>query len=208
MWEAFFRQTGAPQVGSMAEMIALTSAMLHLRPARSARAAVLAVGGGSSVATGDVCAQEGIEVPPLSPATAAGIREFVSLVNQGVGNPLDVPGIVFDVPTMRRMFDLLADDPLVDFIILHLGAEFFAGPMLSVLTDERIMSFIRDNPRGTQVVVAVSNEGHARDSEKPARDLREAGIMAFSSLESACKALRGFTGYHRFIATDGSQANR
>jgi acyl-CoA synthetase (NDP forming) len=208
MWDAFFKQTGALQVNTLAEMIELTSTMLHLRPSRSVRSAVFVAGGGSSVAAGDVCAREGLEVPPLSPSTTSGIREFVSLVNQGVGNPLDVPGIVTDASRMRRMFDQLADDPLVDVILLHLGADFFSGMIHDVLTDERIMSFVRDKPRGTQLAVAVSNEGHVRDSEKPARYLREAGIMAFSSLESACRALRRFADYHQFLSADGPQADK
>jgi acyl-CoA synthetase (NDP forming) len=199
-WEAFFRQTGALRVNSLAEMMLLTSTMLHMRPTRSVRSAVFVAGGGSSVATGDVCAEEGLELPPLSPSTTSGIHEFISLVNQGVSNPLDVPGIVMDVPTLRRLFGLLADDPSIDIILLHLGAEFFLGPMKSVLTDESIANLFRDNPRGVQLAVAVLDEGHSRDSEKPARELREAGIMAYGSLSSACRALRTFADYHRFLA--------
>lgn len=207
MWEAFFKQTGAVQVNSLAEMIALASTMIHLRPTPSVRSAVLVAGGGTSVATGDVCAEEGIELPPLSHATREGIREFISLVNQGVINPLDVPGVIVNASTLGRLFDLLADDPLVDIILLHLGAEFFMGSTLGVFSNEQVLSFVRDRDRGPQVVVAVSNEGHLRDSEKPARELREAGIMAYSSLPSACRALRRFAEYHRFAATGETRVN-
>jgi acyl-CoA synthetase (NDP forming) len=207
MWEAFFKQTGAVQVNSLAEMIALASTMIHLRPTPSVRSAVLVAGGGTSVATGDVCAEEGLELPRLSQPTKEGIREFISLVNQGVSNPLDIPAILVNASTLGRLFDLLADDPLVDVILLHLGAEFFMGSTLGVFSNEQVLSFARDRDRGPQVVVAVSNEGHLRDSEKPARELREAGIMAYSSLPSACQALRRFAEYHRFAATGETRVN-
>ncbi len=206
IWDAFFTQTGAIRVGSLAEMIEITATIIHLKPTPQVRAAVLAAGGGSSVATGDVCAEECLDVPALSPQTITGLREFISLVNQSVGNPLDVPGVVSDVSSVRRMFELLAADPLIDIILLHLSAEFFVGPTHSVITDEQVLRFIRENPWGTQIAVAVSGEGHVRDTEKYARELREAGIMAYSSLRSACRALHRFAGYHQFVAESGGHA--
>ncbi|MCJ7523152.1 MAG: CoA-binding protein [Dehalococcoidia bacterium] len=200
IWDAFFKQTGAIRVGSLADMVEVTSTIIHLKPTPSARAAVFVAGGGSSVAAGDVCAEEGLDVPALSIKTRKALRDSISLVNQGVGNPLDVPGVVTNAPALRRTFELLAADPSINVILLHLGADFFLGPMSKVFTDESILSFIRGNHWDVQVAVAVAAEGHVLNSEKYARELREAGIMAYSSLRSACRALHKFAGYHELLA--------
>ena len=205
IWDAFFRQTGAIPVGSLTEMIEVTSTFIHLKPTSKARAAVFVAGGGSSVATGDVCAEEGLAIPALSADTQAALRSNVSLVNQGIGNPLDTPSVVIDAAALRGIFELLAADPSIDIILIHLGAEFLAGQLMQVCTDERILGFIRKNPWGVQVAVAVSAEGHVRDSEKYARELREAGIMACGSLRNTCRALRRFSDYHHFLTGSRKQ---
>lgn len=130
IWEAFFKQTGAVEVHSIEEMAEVTMTFLRLAPSLGKRAAVLAAGGGSSVATGDICAEEGIVLPDLSEHTRAGLLDFISLVNQGVANPIDVPSVVVDISSLQRAYELLASDPQIDIIMLHLGAEFFVGQWL------------------------------------------------------------------------------
>lgn len=206
IWSAFFKQTGAIQVGSIEEMAEVTMALLRLQPTTGRRAALVAAGGGSSVATGDICAGGGLEVPPLSEQTRVGLLEFISLVNQGVANPLDVPSVVMDVSALHRTYELLAADPVIDFIILHLGAEFFAGPMAAIMTEfqKRISDAARQGARTKPVVVALSDEGLVRDTETYARQLREAGITAYNSLGRASRALSRFAGYYEFLAESGA----
>ena len=207
IWDAFFKQTGAIEVHSIDEMGEVTMTFLSLKPSSGKRAAVLAAGGGSSVATGDICAEEGIEVPALSPATKAGLLEFISLVNQGVANPIDVPGVVMDISSLHRTYKLLAADPKIDVMILHLGAEFFAGPMVGVIGElqKRISSSSKLKYQPKPVIVALSDEGQIRDTEKYAEELREAGTAAYNSLHRACRALNRFANYHRFLAETGAQ---
>jgi acyl-CoA synthetase (NDP forming) len=202
IWEAFFKQTGAIAVNSIEEMAEVTMTFLRLKPSPGKRAAVLAVGGGSSVAAGDICAEEGIVLPSLSEHTRAGLLEFISLVNQGVANPIDVPSVVVDISPLQRAYELLASDPQIDMVMLHLGAEFVAGPAANVLTElhKRISSSANPMSQPKPVIVAVSEEGRVHDTEKYAQQLREAGITAFNSLRRACRAVNRFADYHRFVA--------
>lgn len=200
IWAAFFKQTGAIEVSSIEEMAEVTMAFLMLKPSSGKRAAVLAAGGGSSVATGDICAEEDIELPPLSAHTKEGLLEFIFLVNQGIANPIDAPSVVVDVSRLYRTYELLANDSQIDIVILHLGAEFFAGPVVGVMAEFQKRVSIQDKNRIKPVVVALSDEGQVRETEKYARSLREIGIPAYNSLRRACRALNRFANYHRFLA--------
>lgn len=202
IWEAFFKQTGAIAVHSIEEMAEVTMTFLRLEPLPGKRAVVLAAGGGSSVAAGDVCAEEGIMLPSLSEHTRAGLLEFISLVNQGVANPIDVPSVVSNVSSLQRTYELLASDPQVDMVMLHLGAEFFAGSVINGVTElhKYISTSTHLKPPIKPLIVALSEEGKVHDTEKYAQQLREGGITAFNSLRRACRALSRFADYHRFLA--------
>jgi acyl-CoA synthetase (NDP forming) len=209
IWDAFFKQTGAIDVGSIDEMAEVTMTLLRLKPSPGKRAAVLAAGGGSSVATGDICDQEGIELPALSEKTKAGLLEFISLVNQGVSNPIDVPSVVVDYSSIIRAYELLAADPMIDMVIFHLGAEFFLGPTLNAMAgvQKHLSSSTELQSKFKPVVVALSNEGQVRDTENYARQLREFGVPAYSSLRTACRALNRFANYYRFLDEIKSRVN-
>ena len=209
IWNAFFKQTGAIEVNSIEEMGEITMTLLRLKPSQGKGVAVLAAGGGSSVATGDICAEEGIEVAALSPHTRQGLLEFISLVNQGVANPIDVPSVVMDIPSLQRTYELLAADPQIDIVMLHLGAEFFLGPTTNAMSElqKRILSSAQGKHPIKPLVVVLSEEGQVRDTEKYAQQLREVGITAYNSLRRACRALNRFANYHRFVAESSTQAS-
>lgn len=202
VWDAFFKQTGAIRVGSISEMAEVAMVLLRLKPSPGKRVAVLGAGGGDSVAIGDICAQEGLDVPPLSPETREKLLEFVSLVNQGVSNPMDVPTVIADVSQLRRTLELLTADPVIDIIIMHVVAAWFAGPLCSVMSEfaECILSFTGENLRGKPIVLAVTNESEVEGADKYIRQLREAGLTVYTSLRRACRALYRFANYYEFIA--------
>lgn len=205
IWEAFFEQTGAIRVGSIEEMAEVAMSIVRLKPLPRARVAVLASGGGNSVATGDVCAEEGLEMPALSLQTRASLTEYISLVNQGVINPLDVPGVLASVPLLRRTLGVLAEDPTIDLVILRLSPEFLAGAIGAVSEFvDCVLGFARENAGGKQIVVAMAEEGMVGGAEKYADDLREAGITVYGSLRRACRALNKFSRYHRFVSESGA----
>ncbi len=203
VWDAFFKQTGAIRVGSIDEMSEVSMALLHMRPTAGRRVAVLGAGGGDSVATGDICAEEGLEMPPISAHTKAALLEFVSLVNQGVANPLDVPSVFVDLSHLGRTLELLAADPLIDTIILHVGTEFFSGLWGRRMPEFTgcILGVTRHNPERNPVVLAVTDETEAEPPDKYVRELVRAGIPAYTSLRGACRALSRTAGYYEFIGS-------
>ena len=179
--------------------------LLRLKPSPGKRAAVLAAGGGSSVAAGDICAEEGIELPALSEQTEAGLLDFITLVNQGMANPIDVPSVMIDYPTLRRTYDLLSADPRIDMVILHLSVWVgFESVLFNVVAElsKHISSSSEQSPTLKPFVVALSNEGGAHDMEKYLQQLNESGVPAYSSLRTACRALNRFANYYKFLVMD------
>jgi acyl-CoA synthetase (NDP forming) len=201
VWDAFFKQTGAIQVSSVEEMAEVAMLLLMLKPSQSKRVAVFAAGGGSSVATGDICSEEGIDLPTFSPATREGLLQFILLVNQGLANPIDVPGVVSSSPRLVRTYEILNADPSIEYIMFHLGADFFLGPVRGVI--EELHHHISNSPslqsHAKPIIVAVSDEGRVKDTESVAQPLRKQGIPTFNSLRQACRALNRFANYHKLV---------
>ncbi|MFC1848512.1 CoA-binding protein, partial [Chloroflexota bacterium] len=207
IWDAFFKQTGAIKVDSIDEMGEVTAALLRLKPSPGRRVAVLGAGGGDSVATGDICAEEGLDMPATSAHTREGLLEFLSLVNQGMSNPLDIPMVFGAISILRRTLELLTADPLIDIVILHVSAEFFPqvwGQRMVEFT-ECLLDISQRDPGGKPIVVAVTDESKVEAPDKYVRELVRAGIPSFTSLRRACRALSRCADYHRFVAEVGLQ---
>jgi acyl-CoA synthetase (NDP forming) len=199
IWEALFKQTGAVNVGSLDEMAEATYCFLRLKPLSRMQAAVIGVGGGATVSNGDICAREGIVVPKLSPATIRALSEFIPLVNQGIANPLDIPGVVFKSDALERTLGLLNTDPEIDVILMNIPSRIFSripGDLLGMFV-KMVKGVVEKRADAKPIVVALSEGARLGMTETAVRGLRNGGITAFSSLPKACRALRRFAGYHK-----------
>jgi len=204
VWRGFFAQTGAVPVFSLEEMAEITMTFLYVRPPQGKRVAVLVLGGGSSVASADVCAREGLEVPTLTQETQAELKKFIRLAGASIKNPLDTGLIFRDVSLLEREMELVAADPLIDMLIIrpHLDMARSVGPdqvdrLVSYLCD-----FSRDNAYGKPAVLVFhSFANDPWESELRARlqvELPQKGVAVYSSLTGASRALARFFEYHRF----------
>ena len=199
IWEALFKQTGAVEVGSIEEMADVTMTFLRLKPLVRANVAVIVGGGGNSVANADICAKEGIDVPALSNSTRVRLMGLLSLVNQSIMNPIDSPRVMYDPSLLRRVLEVVAADPLIDVIIIHLSTIFRRRATVETVAGFKkcVTDFCEHNPLGKPVVVAVrGGEMSGAEAELLIREMREANITTYSSLRAACLALRRFAGYH------------
>jgi acyl-CoA synthetase (NDP forming) len=205
IWDAFFKQTGAIQVDRLEEMVDITMCFIQLRPLTRVNAAVIGVGGGSTVANGDICSREGLVVPALSPRTITHLAEFIPLVNQGIANPLDIPSVLFHNETLLKTLKVLNDDSNVDIILLSIPAGIMSGVIGDVMTGFKacLNQFKNARPEGKSIVVAMSNEFTLSMTELCLQELRGAGITAFPSLTTASRALRRFSDYHSLLARRG-----
>jgi len=205
IWDAFFKQTGAIQVGMLEEMVEVTLCFLQLPPLIRLHVAVIGVGGGSTVANGDICTREGLVIPALSPKTITRLTEFIPLVNQGIANPLDIPSVLFHNETLLKTLNVLNDDSNVDVLLLSIPAGIMSGVIGDVMTGFKacLNQFVDEHPEGKPIVVAMSNEFTLSMTELCLRELRDEGITVFPSLTKASRALKRFSDYHKFLARRG-----
>ncbi|MFC2000808.1 CoA-binding protein [Chloroflexota bacterium] len=201
VWDSFFNQTGAIRVNSIAEMIDVTMTFLRLKPLTRARVAMWGGGGGFTVTAGDVCTEEGLELPVFSEQTRSKLMEFMQLVNQIIVNPIDGASAFFDAAILRRGLETIAADPNIDIVLMYLPAALTKRKWAreAERTREVVSDLSHHPPSGKQVVVAIRDEGKFGDVDAFIRYLREADITTYHSLPRACRALTRFAGYHKFI---------
>ncbi len=201
IWNAFFKQTGAIAVHSLDEMAEITYCFLKLDPLSRLQAAVLGVGGGATVSTGDICSSEGVTIPAFSQQTVSKLNEFIPLVNQGIANPMDIPAVIFDSGGLSKTLELLNNDPEIDIIIINIPSRVFSAIMGGFLTGfkEGLNNHTQNHPGAKPIVVTLTEGVHLSMTEKAVRELRKSGIIAFTSLAGGSRALRRFVDYHKFL---------
>lgn len=200
VWDAFFKQTGAIRVNSIEEMAAVTMTLLHLQPPRSRRVAIVGVGGGNSVASGDTCAEAGLEAPALAQKSRSELLSFVSIVNQSVTNPLDIPLVVSRPERLQQVLEIVAADPNIDAIIINqlLGVPSREGSQTAA---DVACNFVQGSPYHKPILAVIPGAnalGVSGSSELQER-LLSAAIPVYSSLSSACRALRCLIEYQHFL---------
>ena len=204
IWRAFFAQTGAVPVFSSEEMAEAAMTFLYVKPPQGKRVAVLVLGGGSSVASADVCNREGLEVPALTQETQAELKKFIPPAGTSIRNPLDTGMVFRDMSLLQRELEALASDPLIDMLIVrpHLDMLRSAGPDQLDRVVTYLSDFCRDNPYGKPTVLVFYSFANERwESELRAKlqvELPQKGVAVYSSLAEASRALARLYEYHRF----------
>ena len=121
IWKALLHQTGAIQVESLREMVDLALAFSHMFCPEGRRAGIVGIGGGASVAAADFCEKAGLLVPPFMEDTTAGLEKITPVAGTSVKNPVDSPvGRRVAIPEYEQTLRLVASDPQIDFLIVHL----------------------------------------------------------------------------------------
>ncbi len=174
-----------------------------LPPPPGNRIAVIVLGGGSSVASADICSREGLEIPPLTEKTQAELRSFISLAGASVRNPLDTGHVFGDVSRLQREIELVAADPNIDMIVVrpHLDMVGSAGSGQVDSAIDFLTDFARNNPHGKPLVLTFYS--FSRNPEEAAlrarfeEELPNKGVAVYESLATACRALARYHRYHQ-----------
>ena len=181
----------------MEEMAETAMAFHMLRPIKRARTAVMTMGGGSTVQSGDICGRENLDVPRFSHDTIEELFKFVSTVNQGFSNPMDVPGMMRDPIALPRALRLIAADRNIDIILVGMPSQLIINE--NDVTIRSIMEFNREGPQGKQIVGAVTDNWGLHETGSQCRKLRENGITLFRSFAGACRAINRIAQYYHYI---------
>jgi acyl-CoA synthetase (NDP forming) len=181
-------------------MAAMTMTLLHLQTPRSRRVAIVGVGGGNSVASGDTCAEAGLKAPALAQESRSELLSFVSIVNQSVTNPLDIPLIVSRPERLQRVLEIVSADPNIDAIIINqlLGVPSREGSQAAA---DIACHFVQGSPYQKPILAVIpgANSPGVNVSLELQEKLLSAGIPVYSSLSSACRALYRLIEYQHFL---------
>ena len=153
-FDAIFRECAAIRVHSTEELLDVSLQLASLRPGqlpRSKRAWITTFGGGSGVLGTDQCVREGLEVPPLDPATRERVKPIFPVLGSSL-NPIDLtPGAVTNPKnraTLPQVLKTLAEAPNVD-----IGLFFSAG--FGALAPQ-VAAMIEDLRAGTDKPICLS----------------------------------------------------
>ena len=207
VWDAFFRQTGAVQAGSVEEVVDVMQAFVHLPPPHSNRLAMIGSGGGNSVAASDICSQEGLDMAALSSETSARLREFIPDAGNSVRNPVDLSFMANVRDKQRQAAELVTGDLSIDILLmipsLNEYADATSEPEKAVAAD--FAEIARAHANGKPVVillpVRIRDPRIKMDYQKLQSEFADAGLLTYTSLRRACRALAKFVGYHTFQAS-------
>jgi acyl-CoA synthetase (NDP forming) len=203
IWEALFRQTGAVPVHSMNDWADAILAFARLPAPEGKGVFLIGGGGGHSVASGDTCIREGLDVPRLSAATMESLRHSVPAAGSIAGNPLDMFRVFQDAAYLGEVLDLAYEDPAVAAIVVDrvIPRNIFHLPDVPDPTPETIR-LLKSRRDLKPTVFSVDSEGGDPDLAERGAALRrqfcEAGIPAYPSTRRAARALVRLHRYHAF----------
>lgn len=149
LYRAAFRQSGIIEVTDANELADRAQALLSPRKPSGNRVAVVTLSGGAGVLMADHCAPAGLELPELSPATLARLKEILPPY-AGLNNPIDLTGnIAARQENMIEALRLVVNDPLVDLMGVCLAAA--SGP-----AGIQLAQWVAEVARGTDKPVLVA----------------------------------------------------
>jgi acetyltransferase len=199
--DAAFRQRGIIGVRSINELIDTISVFAcegyTNKYQGGRRIGVLSGSGGECTLVCDAAAQAGLDVPPLTEATKAALREAVAEFGN-MNNPLDGTGAMYDDEKIfPRLLRALIEDGNIDLITVNLEAndprpkELKSGNRFALLIEEAAT----ESAKPIAIFSSVVGGPVDRDILVP---LRAAGVPLMEGAECATAALRHLAAYHEF----------
>jgi acetyl coenzyme A synthetase (ADP forming)-like protein len=117
--DALFRQAGVIRTGTLEELFDVAMLLAHQPIPKGRRVGILTNAGGPGILAADACEARGLELPPLSPKTAAQLRAFLPAA-ASVGNPVDMLAAAEPEHYRRAEQILLADEGLDSVLVIFI----------------------------------------------------------------------------------------
>ncbi len=113
--DALFRQAGVIRTDTLDEMLDVAELLVHQPLPAGRRVAILTNAGGPAVMCADTCAAQGLDVPQLSEATQARLRELLP-AEASFANPVDMLAAA-TAEQYEQSIRIVVEDPAVDALI-------------------------------------------------------------------------------------------
>ncbi len=194
-YDAAFRQHGIAVAQDVVDLMDRVTLLAQLPPARWSRVeglAIASLSGGWSALAGDVCAQEGLDLPELS--DLAGEINTI-LPPRATVNPLDMTGFVMGrADLIERVVDVLGSADGVDAVLLQWFLDETAGEGGRAFVDAAVAAAARlDKP----VILGSVEDGHPGEW---ARELPARGVGLGRGLRATVRGLRTMRDFTMYTA--------
>lgn len=185
--DAALQRLGVIRVRSLEDLITTAALLDAVGPPPGRRMAVVTASGGACDVIADRAADEGLELPPFTPATVERLRQELPAFATPQ-NPLDVTGyVLMDRTLQRRAAEIVAEDTACDFLAVVLE------PPRALLPDAEtvrasLAAWSALSRASAHPVLLMSNA--MTDIPEPARALvAELGLHFAGGMEHALTAL-------------------
>ncbi len=196
IWNAVQRQAGFIPTQSVEELLDIAVTIQRMPTVAGPRCAVLGGGGGVSVLAADICDRNDIPVPWFSEDTQRRLREFTPVAGTSIRNPLDA-GFMFEGKHMETALTSIAEDPSIDWLMLHTGAD-NGGPRSRQehFAERTANSLAAIAPQLSKPLAVVIRQPRTKRGFERGLDLQrrlnEQGIACYQSIEAAARAVRRY----------------
>lgn len=210
VWRAVARQTGCVLVETLEELIETLLLLQFARPQPgriTRRVALLGNGGGASVVATDGLAQLGFALAEFTPSTRARLQAIELPDGASDGNPIDVPGNVFDRSeglVGGPLLDALCTDGGIDAIVMHLNLSALLA-YRGRRTIEHLVDAAIAHRQGAQssclLLLVLRSDGSVENDavrRVHAGRAAAAGLPVFESFAMASRALKGLAAFEEF----------
>jgi acyl-CoA synthetase (NDP forming) len=113
---AVFRQFGVTRVDGLDELTDVAAMFARTSKPKGKSVCVYAISGGTGAHMADLCAEAGLSIPDLTPATQTALHQWIPTYLR-VSNPVDNGGPPSTDERGRKILDAIVADPNVDVII-------------------------------------------------------------------------------------------
>ncbi len=198
VWSALIKQAGAIQVYGMDELLDMVLLFRYMSPPKGKATCVIGIGGGNSVYAADVCANAGLEVPLLPPATRGKLNDiYSSEAGASFRNPIDM---YFDRWDLAKDTIKLVDAcKEIDLILIHLTFGWnpryekrIVKPYVDLCTSIR-RELTKPVAVSLQVFGLAKYDSITFDSEA---SLYDSGYPVFTSVVKAAQATNRYCNFH------------
>ncbi len=205
IWASFCKQAGIIMANSTQEVAYTVLALKYLPLPKSLNVAILGGAGGGSVTMTDAAEKEGLNVPHLSEETIGKLEEFIPPQGSSVKNPLDINPHLAKKGNLKRILELLRDDPNIDALIYNIfpAKIYYDKGRMAMNKFFRSIQNMKDLLEKPMVIILPKHDNESIQLEvirkEAAEWFHEAGMTTFPDFRLAARVINNLKKYNDYL---------
>ncbi len=190
---AVFRQYGVTRVSGLDELQDTAAMLARAAPPGPGGVCVYAISGGTGAHMADLCAEAGLGLPDLAPATQEALRQWIPGYLR-VSNPVDNGGAPSADERGRKILDVLVADPNVAAIVCPITGALasMSGPLARDLVE---VAETTDKP-----ICVIWGSPVTEGEAAYATLLSSSKVVTFRTFANCVRAVRAWLDWYTFRA--------